>query len=120
MRSPGKYTYNSMEEYCIKNRRIIQKKKREQENQHKTTYYKVNVHYYKYYHMYYVVIPFNYLMNIDYLRKTKTDIFAKGKILTFSCKTFYGKEFHFDAVVDSSEEDTILKRVVYAYLVPIK
>ena len=120
MRSSGKYAYNFMEEYCIKNRRIVHQKKKEQEIQHKTTYYKVNVQYYKLYQMYYVVIPFNYLMNINHLRKTKTDIFAKGKILTFSYKTTYGKEFHFDAVVDSSEEDTVLKRVVYTYLVPIK
>jgi hypothetical protein len=109
-----------MDDYYKKNNRIIQKKKKESETQQEITYYKLDVQYYKPYRMYYVIIPQNYLMNIDNLRKTKTDIFAKGKILTFSHKILYGKELHFNAVVDSSEEDPFLKGVVYSYLIPIK
>ena len=115
MRTQGKYAYHSIDNYCQINNRIIHKKKKEHEIQQKTTIYKVNVQYYNYYQMYYVIIPYNYLRNIKHLRQTKSGVFAKGKILTFSPKTYYWKEFHFDAVVDSSEEDLIFKGVVYAY-----
>ena len=47
--------------------------------------------------MYYIKIPKEYLNLINNLRKRKEDIFAKGKILTFSSSN---TNFHFDAVVD--------------------
>ena len=78
-------------------------------------HYKVDVMYYEDYEMYYLIIPEDYLNNIDELRQNKNDIFAKGKILTFSTNNF-----SFDAVIDSSEEDPDEDGVVYAYLVPIK
>jgi hypothetical protein len=48
------------------------------------------------------------------------DIFAKGKILTFTRRIGKYRKFSFDAVIDSSEEDLNRRNLIYAYLVPIK
>lgn len=56
-------------------------------------------------------MPQEYSTQIDDLRKRKEDIFAKGKILTFTAEN--AKNFYFDAVVDSTEG-------IYVYIVPIK
>ena len=56
-------------------------------------------------------MPQEYSTQIDDLRKRKEDIFAKGKILTFTAEN--AKNIYFDAVVDSTEG-------IYVYIVPIK
>ena len=120
MRSEQRYAYSSLENYFNVNSKIIERERKKHESQQKKTYYIVNVKYFKYYKMFYIIIPRNYLYNIDYLRRNKTDIFSKGKILTFTHKIGFNRTFSFDAVIDSSEEDLYRRNLVYAYLVPIK
>ena len=110
MEETQKYKYSSKNEYSEINRGIISKLQEEKESQQSITYYTINVEYYDEYDMHYLTIPKEYLNQIDDLRKKKEDIFAKGKILTFSDEK---NDFTFDAIVDSTED-------IYAYLVPIK
>ena len=110
MEETQKYKYSSKNEYSEINRGIISKLQEEKESQQSITYYTINVEYYDEYDMYYLTIPKEYLEQIDDLRKKKEDIFAKGKILTFSDEK---NDFTFDAIIDSTED-------IYAYLVPIK
>lgn len=109
------YVYKSKEEYAKINREIVLEEKSKHETMQNSIHYKVDVMYYEDYEMYYLIMPDDYLNNIEELRQNKNDIFAKGKILNFS-----KKNFSFDAVIDSSEEDPDKEGVVYAYLVPIK
>ena len=106
-----KYKYLSKEEYSKINKEEVSKRQKEHESKQNYIYYEVNVDYYDEYEMYYLTIPNEYLNQIEDLRKRKEDIFAKGKILTFTTKN---NDFSFDAVIDSTEEE------IYAYLVPIK
>ena len=110
MEETKKYKYSSKNEYSEINRGIISKLQEEKESQQSITYYTINVEYYDEYDMHYLTIPKEYLNQIDDLRKKKEDIFAKGKILTFSDEK---NDFTFDAIIDSTED-------IYAYLVPIK
>ena len=110
MEETQKYKYSSKNEYSEINRGIISKLQEEKESQQSITYYTINVEYYDEYDMHYLTIPKEYLNQIDDLRKKKEDIFARGKILTFSDEK---NDFTFDAIIDSTED-------IYAYLVPIK
>ena len=111
MSNNEKYNYSSKEEYSKINKNIVSKQQKEHEKKQNQIYYTINVYYYEEYEMYYLEIPKSYLDKINQLRKKKEDIFAKGKILTFTDKD--NKNFYFDAVIDSTED-------IYAYLVPIK
>ena len=111
---PSKYAY------CSYNQRIIQKERETHKLEKEDIYYTVNVQYFKPYRMYYLIIPREYLNNIDTLRQNKNDIFAKGKILTFTYYRNRRRPFKFDAVIDSQEEDPYRKGIVYVNLVPIK
>ena len=111
MSNNEKYSYSSKEEYSKINKIIVSKQQKEHEKKQNHIYYTINVYYYEEYEMYYLEIPKSYLDKINQLRKKKEDIFAKGKILTFTDKD--NKNFYFDAVIDSTED-------IYAYLVPIK
>lgn len=111
MSNNEKYSYSSKEEYSKINKIIVSKQQKEHEKKQNHIYYTINVYYYEEYEMYYLEIPKSYLDKINQLRKNKEDIFAKGKILTFTDKD--NKKFYFDAVIDSTED-------IYAYLVPIK
>ena len=111
MEEEENYEYESKEQYSEINKKIVSELQLEKEEKQNRFYYTVNLEYYDYYEMYYITIPQNYLDQIEELRKRKEDIFAKGKILTFEDKD---SDFHFDAVVDSTEEE------IYAYIVPIK
>ena len=106
-----KYQYKSKKEYSSLNKKIVSDQQKEHETKQNTIYFTVNVDYYDEYKKYYLVIPQLYLDQIETLRKKKQDIFAKGKILTFS---YENDKFTFDAVIDSTED------TIYAYLVPIK
>ena len=106
-----KYKYSSKKEYSEINKNIVSKKQEEHEKKKDIIYYTINVNYYEEYEMYYLDIPKSYLSQITQLRQRKEDIFAKGKILTFTSTD--NKDFYFDAVIDSTED-------IYAYLVPIK
>ena len=114
------YAYESLENYSKINSEIIKKEQRKHESLQNRTKYSVRVEYYYPSWHYYLIIPRNYLNNVDYLRRTKNDIFAKGKILRFTADDGYQKPSYFDAVMDFSEEDQYKKGVVYAYLVPIR
>ena len=94
------YTYKSKLDYGKINREIVLEEKSKHETKQNSIHYNVEVMYYEEYEMYYLIIPEDYLNNIIELRQNKNDIFAKGKILTFSTNNF-----SFDAVIDSSEED---------------
>lgn len=109
------YKYKSKLDYGKINREIVLEEKSKHETKQNSIHYNVEVMYYEDYEMYYLIIPEDYLNNIDELRQNKNDIFAKGKILTFSTNNF-----SFDAVIDSSEEDPDEEGVFYAYLVPVK
>ena len=104
------YQYESKEEYSKINIEIVSNRQGEHEEKQNTIYYTVNLKYYNNYQMYYIEIPRQYLKQINNLRKRKEDIFAKGKILTFSSSN---SKFHFDAVVDFTED-------IYSNIVPIK
>ena len=108
------------DDYCDYNHKIIQKEREKHESEKEDIYYDVHVEYFRPYRMYFLIIPKSYLDNVEYLRKNKNDIFAKGKILTFSSESHYKRHFKFDAVIDSQEEDPYKKGVVYVNLVPIK
>ena len=84
MEENQKYKYSSKKEYSEINRGIISKLQEEKESQQSITYYTIYVEYYDEYYMHYLTIPKEYLDQIDDLRKKKEDVFAKGKILTFS------------------------------------
>ena len=112
MTQSEKYEYESKEEYSKINKEIVSKKQEENEEKQNNKYYTVKVDYYEYYGMYYLEIPKDYLDQITELRKTKEDIFAKGKILTFNHNN--KDNFIFDAVIDSTEDE------IYAYFVPIR
>ena len=114
------YAFQSKHSYCKYNHKIIQQERRNHESEKKEVYYNVHVEYFRPYRMYFLIIPKSYLDNVDYLRKNKNDIFAKGKILTFDSKRYYRRPFKFDAVIDSQEEDPYRKGIVYVNLVPIK
>jgi len=77
------YSYDSKEDYFDYNSQVIQEEREEHESKENITYYPVKVQYYHHYKMYYLVIPKEYLDELDYLRENKMDIFVKGKILTF-------------------------------------
>ena len=111
---PSKYAY------CSYNQRIIQKEREAHKLEKEDIYYTVNVQYFRPYRMYYLIIPREYLNNIDTLRQNKNDIFAKGKILTFTYYRNHRRPFKFDAVIDSQEEHPYRKNIVYVNLVPIK
>ena len=111
---PSKYAY------CSYNQRIIQKEREAHKLEKEDIYYTVNVQYFRPYRMYYLIIPREYLNNIDTLRKNKNDIFAKGKILTFTYYRNHRRPFKFDAVIDSQEEHPYRRNIVYVNLVPIK
>ena len=111
MEENRKYKYSSKEEYSNINKQVVSNLQQEHESKENLTVYKINVDYYYEYEMYYLTIPNEYLNQIEDLRKRKEDIFSKGRILTFSKEN---SDFSFDAVIDSTEEET------YAYLVPIK
>ena len=110
MEDNEKYQYNSKDEYSSINKQIVSNQKHLHETKQNSIYYSVEIKYYKYYEMYYIIMPQEYLSQIERLRQNKEDIFSKGKILTFSKDN---KNFSFDAVIDSTEEK-------YAYLVPIQ
>ena len=114
------YVFESKDDYCDYNHKIIQKEREKHESEKEDIYYDVHVEYFRPYRMYFLIIPKSYLDNVEYLRKNKNDIFAKGKILTFSSESHYKRHFKFDAVIDSQEEDPYKKGVVYVNLVPIK
>ena len=120
MNKAAKYVFKTKDQYFNYNSKIIEEEKDKHESEKNVIYYTVNVQYYRPYRMYYIIIPRNYLKDIDLLRENKMDIFAKGKILTFVSSKKYRRRFYFDAVVNSSEEDLIKRGIVYAYLVPIQ
>ena len=114
------YRFSSKYNYCNYNHKIIQKERKAHELEKEDIYYTVNVQYFRPYRMYFLIIPKEYLNNIDSLRKSKNDIFAKGKILTFTYYRKFRRPFKFDAVIDSQEEDPYKNGIVYVNLVPIK
>ena len=120
MKQGKTYSFDSKKDYVEYNSAIIQaERKRHQKNQ-KVTYYTVNVEFYPYNKKYYLIIPKRYLDNINYLRRNKNDIFAKGKILTFTLNSNSNRPFSFDAVVDYSEKDPNEPWIVYAFFFPLR
>jgi len=115
MTEEADYTYKSKLDYGKINREIVLEEKSKHETKQNSIYYNEDIIYYEDYEIYYLIITEDYLNNIDELRQNKNVIFAKGKILIFS-----KKNFSFDAVIDSSEEDPDEEGVIYAYLVLIK
>ena len=118
------YKYATKEKYSeINQKRVIKEKEAKQSKQISISY-TVKVDYYEYYDeyydeyrgIYYLIIPQEYLNDIDKLIKEKNDIFSRGKILRFS----RGNNFQFDAVVESTEKDPDNESIVYSYLIPIK
>ena len=118
------YKYATKEKYSeINQKRVIKEKEAKQSKQISISY-TVKVDYYEYYDeyyeeergIYYLIIPKEYLNDIDKLIKEKNDIFSRGKILRFS----RGNNFQFDAVVESTEKDPDNESIVYSYLIPIK
>ena len=107
----------------INQKRVIKEKEAKQSKQISISY-TVKVDYYEYYDeyyeeergIYYLIIPKEYLNDIDKLIKEKNDIFSRGKILRFSGEN----NFQFDAVVESTEKDPDNENIVYSYLIPIK
>ena len=114
------YSFDSKKDYVEYNSAIIQAERKRHQKNNKVTYYTVNVEFYTYNKKYYLIIPKRYLDNIKYLRRNKNDIFAKGKILTFTLNSNSRRPFSFDAVVDRSEKDPKNPLIVYAYFFPIK
>ena len=114
------YRFSSKYNYCNYNQQIIQDEREAHEQEKEDIFYTVNVKYFRPYRMYFLIIPKEYLDNIDSLRKSKNDIFAKGKILTFTYYRKFRRPFKFDAVIDSQEEDPYKNGIVYVNLVPIK
>ena len=120
----NKYKYITKENYSRINKAKVLKERDLKFSKQSSISYSVNVDYFEYYDeyyeeergLYYIIIPKEYLDNIENLRKDKNDIFNKGKILTFSD----GYDFIFDAIVESTEEDPYNKNIVYCYFVPIK
>ena len=102
MEENRKYQYSSKNEYSDINKQIVSKRKQEHESKQNSTYYTVNVDYYKPYRMYYLTIPNVYLSQIEGLRQKKEDIFAKGKILTITSTN--NSINLFDALIDNTEE----------------
>ena len=118
------YKYATKEKYSeINQKRVIKEKEAKQSKQISISY-SVKVDYYEYYDeyydeyrgIYYLIIPQEYLNDIDKLIKEKNDIFSRGKILRFSGEN----NFQFDAVVESTEKDPDNENIVYSYLIPIK
>ena len=118
------YKYATKEKYSeINQKRVIKEKEAKQSKQISISY-TVKVDYYEYYDeyydeyrgIYYLIIPQEYLNDIDKLIKEKNDIFSRGKILRFSGEN----NFQFDAVVESTEKDPDNENIVYSYLIPIK
>ena len=118
------YKYATKEKYSeINQKRVIKEKEAKQSKQISISY-TVKVDYYEYYDeyyeeergIYYLIIPKEYLNDIDKLIKEKNDIFSRGKILRFSGEN----NFQFDAVVESTEKDPDNENIVYSYLIPIK
>ena len=62
---PSKYAY------CSYNQRIIQKEREAHKLEKEDIYYTVNVQYFKPYRMYFLIIPREYLDNIDSLRHSQ-------------------------------------------------
>ena len=79
MSHTNKYVYSSLENYFNVNSKIIERERKKHQLQQKKTYYTVNVQFFNYYKMFYIVIPRNYLNNIDYLRKNKRIYLLKVK-----------------------------------------
>ena len=118
------YKYATKEKYSeINQKRVIKEKEAKQSKQISISY-TVKVDYYEYYDeyyeeergIYYLIIPKEYLNDIDKLIKEKNDIFSRVKILRFSGEN----NFQFDAVVESTEKDPDNENIVYSYLIPIK
>ena len=95
------YQYQTKNNYSTINQKKVSEEKAKHVSKQSSIFYSVNLEWYDEYGIYYIIEPKEYLDNIDQLRQNKNDIFAKGKILTFSDRS----DFSFDAVVDSSEED---------------
>ena len=120
----NKYKYITKENYSKINKAKVLKEKELKFSQQNSISFQVNVDYYEYYDeyyeeqrgLYYLIIPKEYLDNVENLRKDKNDIFTRGKILKFSG----GNEFYFDAIVETTEEDPEDNNIVYCYFVPIK
>ena len=120
----NKHKYTTKENYSKINKAKVLKEKELKFSQQNSISFKVNVDYYEYYDeyyeeqrgLYYLIIPKEYLDNVENLRKDKNDIFTRGKILKFSG----GNEFYFDAIVETTEEDPEDNNIVYCYFVPIK
>ena len=120
----NKYKYITKENYSKINKAKVLKEKELKFSQQNSISFQVNVDYYEYYDeyyegqrgLYYLIIPKEYLDNIENLRKDKNDIFTRGKILTFNDEN----DFTFDAIVESTEQDPDNKNIFYSYLVPIK
>ena len=120
----NEYKYSTKENYSKINKAKVQEEKELKFSKQSSISYSVNVDYYEYYDeyykeksgLYYIIIPKEYLDNIENLRKDKNDIFNRGKILTF----FGGHDFSFDAIVETTEEDPDNENIVYSYFVPIK
>ena len=73
------YSYDSKEDYFDYNSQVIQEESEEHESKENITYYPVKVQYYRYYKMYYLVIPKEYLDELDYLREKKWIFLLKVK-----------------------------------------
>ena len=120
----NKYKYTTKENYSKINIAKVLKEKNLNFSKVKSISYTVNVDYYEYYDeyykkkrgLYYLIIPKEYLDNLENLRKEKNDIFTRGKILTFSNKN----NFIFDAAVETTEEDPKNKNIFYSYFIPTK
>ena len=110
------YQYQTKNNYSVINQKKVSEEKAKHVSKQSSIFYSVDLEWYDENGIYYIIEPKEYLDNIDQLRQNKNDIFAKGKILTFSDRS----DFSFAAVVDSSEEDPDDKNIVYAYIVPIK
>ena len=102
------YQYQTKNNYSVINQKKVSEEKAKHVSKQSSIFYSVNLEWYDEYGIYYIIEPKEYLYNIDQLRQNKNDIFAKGKILTFSDRS----DFSFDAVVDSSEEDPDDKNIV--------
>ena len=118
------YKYRTKEKYSRMNQKRVTQEKEDKQSKQISISYTVKVDYYEYYDeyydeyrgIYYLIIPQEYLNDIDKLIKEKNDIFSRGKILRFS----RGNNFQFDVVVESTEKDPDNESIVYSYLIPIK
>ena len=79
----NKYKYTIKENYSKINKAKVLKEKELKFSQQNSISFQVNVDYYEYYEeqrgLYYLIIPKEYLDNVENLRKDKNDIFIRGK-----------------------------------------